>query len=115
MADWPGRPGVCPWMLINLVLALRGLGREADAGRVSRHALGLPADSCTPLHGLWLSLDELIEGRSGEASARLDGIDASSLRPTNRYLHGLALILATASSTPPRRLAAAQSFRLAGS
>ena len=84
MADWPGRPGVCPWMLINLVLALRGLGREADAGRVSRHALGLPADSCTPLHRpLACPWTSSLEGRSGEASARLDGIDPRrSSRPT---------------------------------
>jgi hypothetical protein len=93
LADWEVRENVQPWMLINLVLCLRHLGRDADAARVSRHALGLPADPWTSHHQLWLALDELCQARAGEASARLDTIDPEKFRPTHRYLHGLALTL----------------------
>ena len=47
-----------PWMLINLVLALRSLGDDAQANRVSRMALELPSDYTSNYHRLWLALDK---------------------------------------------------------
>src|SRR5262249_54250908 len=57
LADWPERPGVEPWMLINLVIALRSLGRDAEANRVSQHAVTLPEGPTSRHHTLWLGLD----------------------------------------------------------
>ena len=104
LADWPGRSDLRPWMLMNLVLALRALGRDAEANRAGRHALELPADSSTPSHRLWLALDDLLEGRNHEASTRLDGIDPSSLDATNLYLHCLAELLGVVATADPRSI-----------
>ena len=101
LADWPSRSGLQPWMLYNLVLCLRSLDRHAEAARASRHALDLPADSCTPYHGLSLALDDLVEGRPEDASDRLEGLDPASLDAMNRYLYGLALILRDVERTDP--------------
>ncbi len=108
LADWPERDGLQPWMLINLVLALRALGRDAEAAGVSRHALGLSPDSCTPHHELWLALDDLLLGRVDEASARLDGLDPEPFDATNLYLYRLAQALREVESADPsdRRRAA---------
>ena len=93
LADWHGRGDVRPWMLVNLVLALRALGRDAEAGRVSRHAVELPTDHCTPQHTLWLALDDLLEGRADKATVRLKGLDPAPFKATCRYVHGLTQIL----------------------
>jgi len=39
LADWRTRPGVQPWMLFNLCLALRHLGNYEEANKVARHVL----------------------------------------------------------------------------
>ena len=44
LGDWQTREGLQPWMLTNLVLALRAGGRCAEANAVSRHAVSLPRD-----------------------------------------------------------------------
>jgi hypothetical protein len=39
LADWPSRANVQPWMLFNLCLALRHLGRYGQANAVARHVV----------------------------------------------------------------------------
>jgi tetratricopeptide (TPR) repeat protein len=90
LRDWPGRDAARPWMLINLVLSLRALGRVGEANRVGRHALGLDTDYTSAYHATWLALDEAIDGDPDAADARLGRIDPSPFDATNRYLHRLA-------------------------
>jgi hypothetical protein len=93
LSDWADRGDAQPWMLINLVLALRALCRVSDANRVSRRALELAADSTTPYHRLWLAVDEALDGDSHAAAEQVRQIDASSLKTTNLYLYRLAALL----------------------
>ncbi|MDR3617985.1 MAG: tetratricopeptide repeat protein [Paludisphaera borealis] len=108
LADWPDRADVEPWMLVNLVISFRALGRDEEAARVSRRALELPASHGTSDHILWLALDDLLEGRADEASRRLDGLDPAPFDATKRYLYDLALILRDVERAEPaaRRRAA---------
>src|SRR5262249_61002640 len=73
LADWAGRPDARPWMLINLVLALRALGRAAEANAVGRHAAGRPADHTTPYHELWLAAGPALAGGTAAAGQRPAG------------------------------------------
>jgi tetratricopeptide (TPR) repeat protein len=87
MADWSGRDDAEPWMLLNLVLALRGLERTDEAFRVGEHALGLPEnDFTTPYHETWLAVDEALAGQVEAAAERLEGVDADELDPYHRLL-----------------------------
>jgi tetratricopeptide (TPR) repeat protein len=101
LADWRARDEAQPWMLINLVLALRALGRDDEANRVSRRALELHPDYTTPYHLIWLALDELIDGEGGEFAGKLEGLDRSRFDATNRYLWWLAEVLLKRCSTEP--------------
>ncbi len=93
LADWSDRGDAQPWMLINLVLSLRALGRLDEANRVSRRAMELPPDYTTPYHVTWLALDDLLDGNGREFVDRLDGLDRSSFDATNQYLFTLAELL----------------------
>ncbi len=93
LADWRDRGDAQPWMLINLVLALRAIRRVDEANRVSRRALELPADGTVPHHRIWLALDNLIDGDGQEAHRWLDGLDSKNYDATNRYLLELARLL----------------------
>jgi tetratricopeptide (TPR) repeat protein len=90
LSDWSERSDAEPWMLINLVLALRALDRVDEANRVSRRAVELPPDRITHHHRLWLALDEAIAGDSQAAADWLAKVDASRFRATNTYLYRLA-------------------------
>jgi len=105
MNDWSQRRDAQPWMLINLVLALRGLGDDAQANRVSQRALELPEDYTSNYHRLWLALDEALAGRANEARSRLKDVDTASLDGTHKYVYGLVETLllvqqATAAEQP---------------
>jgi hypothetical protein len=93
LADWPQRAGVQPWMLLNLVLSLRALGRDEEASSAGLRASELAEDATIAKHKIWLALDDVLSGRAEEAAKRLDGIDASGFQTIYRYLFGLATIL----------------------
>jgi tetratricopeptide (TPR) repeat protein len=71
LADWRGRDGVKPWMLLNAACALRNQGEDADAAVVSRQALALPPDHAHACHELWLATDAALAGWLEEANQRL--------------------------------------------
>ncbi len=71
LADWRGREGVKPWMLLNAACALRDQGEDGDAAAISRAALELPADHAHACHELWLAADAALAGRRDEAGQRL--------------------------------------------
>ena len=72
MRDYRARPDAQPWMLNNLVVALRHRDRTAEAVAVSAQALTLPPDHVTDMHRRWLALDAAVAGRPDEAAAHLD-------------------------------------------
>ncbi len=116
MSDWSEREGVQPWMLGNLVLALRARGQVDVARTVSKHALDLPADNSTPNHTLWLALENILEGNLNAATEALKGIRPDSLDATFRFLFELVTLLVTqaqASSEDRRRVFAATNRDLA--
>lgn len=87
MADWAERKDVEPWMLVNLVLALRGLERPDEASRVSEHALTLDEDDWTlPLHAVWLALEDALSGATDKAAGRLEEVDSDDLDSYHRLL-----------------------------
>lgn len=61
MSDWRERSDVEPWMLFNLVEALRATGDDTTARQAGEHALTLPADHTHNLHRLWLAFDRPFE------------------------------------------------------
>jgi tetratricopeptide (TPR) repeat protein len=93
LSDWSARGDAEPWMLINLVLALRTLRRVSEANRVSRRALELTSDHTVGQHQLWLALDEAIAGDCDAAAERYRRIDPASFKATNVYLYRLAGLL----------------------
>lgn len=64
----PRRAGVEPWILFDLAMALRALGRDAEAAAASRAALELPPDGSTRAHQAWLALDRAAERVAGGAA-----------------------------------------------
>jgi tetratricopeptide (TPR) repeat protein len=112
LADYAGRADTAPWMLINLVIALRALGRDEEAAAVGRRALELPPALATTYHRLWLTLDDLLAGREIAADP-LRGTDPTTLDPAHRYLHELVQILADVGRAEPaaRRQAFAEARR----
>lgn len=99
MKDWRNRNDLQPWMLLNLSIALRGTGNDAEAYQAALRAVKLPPDHTTKFHRIWLMLDEAIgeswvsvQGGAGIQSAanRLGGIDCESLDNYHRFLFVLA-------------------------
>src|SRR5206468_4029217 len=67
MDGWDERDGVESWMLLNLAIALRGLGRLDEARQVHQHALEKARpDFTTAYHECWLALDDAL-ARQAEA------------------------------------------------
>jgi hypothetical protein len=101
LSDWKERADARPWMLGNLVYALRGLRRDGQANQVSRRALELPRDYYTADHVLWLALDDLLDGDGRAARSQLDGLDVSTFDAEKNYLHRLARLLLDLNESRP--------------
>jgi hypothetical protein len=86
MTDWRTRAGVKPWMLLNLVVALRNLNRWSEAHEVGLYAERLDARRL-PGHDLWLALDAALAGNDTELRDRLERVDRGALQPYYRYLY----------------------------
>lgn len=109
--DWARRTDAEPWMLLNLVLALRGLGRDAEAGDVSRHALTrLKSDYTCAFHQAWLFFDAACAGKLEEAEKYLDLRQRGRLDPYHRFIAALAEAMLLARSPGPDRFAAVRTL-----
>jgi tetratricopeptide (TPR) repeat protein len=93
LSDWQERSDLKPWMLCNLVEALRDLKRGKEANRVSKHALTLAEDHTTYIHRLWLAFDEALAGHSTLAANQLRQVDWSSIEPYYQFLYSLVQAL----------------------
>jgi len=101
MHDWTERREMQPWMLINLAIALRGIGDDAQANRVSRRALELTSDYTSKYHRVWLALDEVLSGNSAAAAEWLQDVKDSSLDVTHKYVHRLLEALLSVQQAAP--------------
>jgi cellulose synthase operon protein C len=93
--DWRLRTGAAPWSLLNLVCALRDLGRDADAADVGRHALTRPRDHSFGEHSAWLAVDAGLAGDHAEAARLLGEVNEEELSDYYRFLGRIARALAT--------------------
>ncbi len=75
-ADWRERADLKPWQLINLAYSLATLGRDDERIAVCRHALTLPPDHTTPLHQMWLALEDVCDDNCAAASRRMQNVSA---------------------------------------
>lgn len=101
MGDWPERADVRPWMLMHLVLALRRLGRDAEAEQVSRRALGLPPDGSVIEHRVWLAVDAALKGDADEARRRLREVAPARLEGYYCLLRALARAVVDVADAEP--------------
>jgi tetratricopeptide (TPR) repeat protein len=90
MGDWEKREGVQGWMLQNLAAALRTLGRDDEAARVSRHSLERARDASWPCHAVWLGLDAALAGDVAEMARHLDPVQEGWLADYYKFLFRLA-------------------------
>jgi Flp pilus assembly protein TadD len=62
-SDWRERPAAQPWMLFNLCLALRTVGRYEESGKVARHVLQSWShrEGATDFH-LFMAVEEALNG-----------------------------------------------------
>jgi hypothetical protein len=89
MADWAGRSDEQPWMLVNLAIALRGIGHEEEARQVSEHALTLPRDYTSAFHEVWLCLDDAFAGDLPALDDRLQKLPRAELDPFHAFVAAL--------------------------
>ncbi len=71
LRDWRKREGAEPWMLFNLALAYRGIGKQRESMAVHEYAVALKGDHTTALHRVWLALDYAMAGRVAEAAEQI--------------------------------------------
>jgi tetratricopeptide (TPR) repeat protein len=85
--DWEQHADAKPWMLINLAIALRGLGRVEEAVRVHRHALTLEQHDFTlDFHHVWLALEDALAGDAKAAALRMEDVDRDGLDSYHAWL-----------------------------
>jgi tetratricopeptide (TPR) repeat protein len=68
---WRDYPDAQPWMLINVVEALRAAGRDDEAREASRVALAKPDSSAHSLHRLWRASDAALDGEFSQVREHL--------------------------------------------
>lgn len=96
LRDWREREGVKPWMLLNLALALRDLGRHDEAHAVSEYALSLNMNDSLDQHRLLLAIDAGLAGESPRLAQLLADIGNPEVGVYYQYLHEFALALQAA-------------------
>ena len=101
LADWRSHDKVEPWMLNNLALALRILGRDAEAHQVHETALTLRPDHSTDTHRHWVANELACRGDAAGAAQHL----AHTKHPAeDRHTESLALLtnaVIAACNAPP--------------
>lgn len=98
MADWTERQDAQPWMLVNIAVSLRRIGRDQEAHKVSLHALTLEPDYAVWNHQLMLALDEALAGQLSGAAERLKTLpDLSNEAPYYQFMRGAVRAILTAN------------------
>ncbi len=105
-ADWQGREGAKPWMLVNVAEGFRGTGKLNEAIQVSQHALAMPNDNGSHLHHLWLACDAACAGRIDEAREHLPFVPVEPLDADYEFLNTIVQGLVELADAPPQRAGA---------
>jgi hypothetical protein len=85
LSDWAERTDLQPWMLYNLVLALRYGGSDRLALAVTRRALTLCPDHTSSYHVLWLAF-EALAGQTHSDVKTIGGLDRQKLDAIGKML-----------------------------
>jgi tetratricopeptide (TPR) repeat protein len=91
---WAARPDARPWMISNLAYALRRLGDDATAAKVTSAGLALRPDHGTPSLAAWAAFDAALAGDAERARSLLPRTEAGRRAPSGT--DGLAAELARA-------------------
>ncbi|MBD2179307.1 C39 family peptidase [Pseudanabaena sp. FACHB-1998] len=100
LSDWKTRNEIEPWMLSNLVVALRWTKRDHEAHQVGKFALTLSPDYTTDEHRLFVAMDEALGGRIQVTESYLKAIKKSSLSLRELFQYELVEIIVSIRSTP---------------
>lgn len=94
LADWRSRPNVQPWMLFNLCLALRHLGRYDEANDIANHVLKVwvHREGSADLR-LFLAVEAALAGDISTANSHLKGAAVREDVPYDQQLLALARAL----------------------
>jgi predicted Zn-dependent protease len=93
LADYATRKDVQPWMIYNLVLALRRLGLHDQAAAAGKFALGLPKDHVYGKLVLWTVFDDAPSGRLGETARSFEEVNRNGWPEYHAFLARLALAI----------------------
>lgn len=99
MSDWQKREAL-PWMLATYAIALRTIGREADAAKIHAHALKLPEEDTTDCHRTWVGFDAARAGQIDAAQRARKDVDGESLDVLHRVISALAEVMIEAALWP---------------
>lgn len=102
LSDWPQRPALQPWMLFNLCLALRQLGRYDAAEQVARHVVTHwgHRDGAGDFH-LFLAIEEALRGNTAGAREHLGRVTTREGNTYDQQLLALAQTLVAFQQIPP--------------
>jgi hypothetical protein len=90
MKDWAKREEVESWMLLYFMLALRGMGKFAEANEVSRYALTeLEPDQTSRYHAGWLAFDNALAGNADAAATFFEKYNITEFNPNDQWLAAL--------------------------
>lgn len=90
-SDWPERENLQPWMLWNYSLALRNLGKTAEATRIHQAAADIEKDNTTNLHWTMLGLENANSGNWREAKSLAQKVDFNYLQGWEKYFYFLLM------------------------
>jgi hypothetical protein len=102
MADWRQRGDVQPWMLFNYCLALRHVGRYADADEVARHVTQAweHRDGSSDMY-LFLAVEAALSGAVSDARAHLERATARESTVYDQQMLALARALTVFQAADP--------------
>jgi hypothetical protein len=102
LSDWRTRQNVQPWMLFNLCLALRHLGRYDEANAVARYVVEKweHREGSADMR-LFLAVEEALAGSIPEAAQHLDRVVVRENVPHDQGLLAQAKALVEFQQCPP--------------
>jgi tetratricopeptide (TPR) repeat protein len=99
LSDWRSRISQ-PWVLLNYVLALRELNRDAEAYEAGQAALQLTPDELSDAHRALLALDDALANNTETAAEQLRQIRYEDLRVWDKFTHDTAVAIIEAARSP---------------
>ncbi len=102
LKEFKSYPDAEPWMLLNLVVPLRCLGKLDQAHEVSAYACGqLKPDHTTSWHQTWLLFDAAPQTPAADAQAEIRRLRLTRLDDYHRFILALAEAVTVSGSGVP--------------